>query len=289
MPNPGKVVLCEGCGQQIAIPPGYENVQGKCRSCGGVVNRQPAAAPAQAAASHAAPQVLAAPQAGIPSGIEGITLPDLGLDQPPVGLAGAGVLNDPLNLNMSGFGTPSHSLDGAPSGAIGSMSGAAALGLESQPATIAYPGGKKKDEVKEPFKDKVKSIAYAGFVWGIIASFGAAAIVSGVTAVMVWGFGMQFAAIGSSWDCLFFFGFGAAVLGLAMGAVLGIIRTREMQAPGGAITGLVIGLLISPYEKLAENMMVGASEVPVYYFAFATGAAMAVFGTFIGTFFTPND
>lgn len=40
MASHATLAACEGCGTRLQIPPQYANREGRCRNCGGVVNRQ---------------------------------------------------------------------------------------------------------------------------------------------------------------------------------------------------------------------------------------------------------
>lgn len=286
-----KTVTCESCHARMAIPPGYERVEGKCPKCGGVVNRQakpvaprPQPAPAQPGSSGANPA------GDLLSDLGGMDLNldlDLGLDKSPFAmgtqqpaldtgseLGGAGLdLNIDLGLGDSAFSTSSEENERK----------------KKQQQQEKERARRERFSPRRILRFPWRDMAVAILIWGPVGA-AVLGIIMSIIGVVV---GSLFAQVLSKYmedfDGIKFGILFGVPIGLCFGILWGIIRTLNLSSLASFFLGATLGATITSIHCIIETILIAPPDAPIALWAIVGGAAAGTFGMIAGMFTTADD
>jgi len=293
-----RTVECETCHARMAIPPGYERVEGKCPKCGGVVNRQ--AVPA--APSPQPGQGLA----GMGIGGPGQSAPDTGTD-PLAQLGGADInLNVDLGLDDSPF---SMGRQEAALNASGALEGTGMeldfdLGLDGSAFSTSAEENERKRKQQQEERERARKerfsprrilrlpwreMGVAVLIWGPVGAMALGTVMSVIGVVVGSVFAQALSKYMENFDGIKFGLLFGVPTGLCFGTLWGIIRTLQLSSLASFFLGAALGATITIIHQVIETILIAPPDYPVALSAVVGGAAAGTFGMIAGMFTTADD
>jgi predicted RNA-binding Zn-ribbon protein involved in translation (DUF1610 family) len=288
-----KMVECETCHARMAIPPGYEQVEGKCPKCGGVVNRQNKPAAREPQPAQAQPGLTGA-NAGLDllSELGGADLNlnvDLGLDKSPFAMgeqeatldAAGGLESAGLKLDMN--------FDLGLGGSAFSSSAEENEKKKKQQAEEKERARKERFSPRRILRLPWRDMAIAVLIWGPVGAMVLGTIMSIIGVVIGSVFAQVLSKYMENFDGIKFGILFGVPTGLCFGILWGIIRTLRLSSLASFFLGASLGATITIIHQIIETIAIAPPDAPIMLSAIVGGAAAGTFGMIAGMFTTADD